>query len=98
MTTFRGVPQHFADEYYAQPVGQTFIEPSFVSSSQLEENAYAFGDFIIEAIYPSEAEAIALVHFIPHIINAEIEMLLAPGKRFRVLARRKGRMLVEIVS
>ncbi len=98
VTTFRGVPQQVADQYYDQPVGQIFTEPSFVSSSLLEEKAHDFGDFIIEALYPSGTEAIALVHFIPHVMNTEIEMLLAPGKRFRVLARRKGRMLVEIVS
>lgn len=98
VTTFRGVPAEIADESYAYKAGEEFTEPSFVSSSLLEENAFDFGDFIIEAVYPPQTEAIALVHFLPHVMNAEIEMLLAPGKRFRVLARRKGRMLVEIVS
>lgn len=98
VTTFRGVPADVAAEYYAMPAGGEFVEPAFVSSSLLEERARDFGDFIIEAVYREGDEAIALVHFIPDVMNAEIEMLLAPGQRFRVLARQRGRMLVEIVK
>ncbi len=98
VTTFRGVPPDVAAVHYTHAVGETFDEPAFVSSSLLEERAYQFGDFMIEAVYPAGTEAIALVHFLPDIMNNEIEMLLAPGKTFKVLARRGRRILVELVT
>jgi hypothetical protein len=101
LRTFRTIGPGAEEAIAAAKAGTVVDNPGFTSASLSEAVAEVRaqergGDSVIEIVVPQGTRGAAYVHSVPKVDKNELELLLAPGARLRVIGRRNGRVVLEV--